>query len=49
MHTENEYLIQSCYNFGGHSVITLTVHNAAIKLGSRMPISYSILETCQQK
>jgi len=47
MYTKTEYIIQFCNNFGGHTVITVTVHNAPVKLGSRMPISYSILETCQ--
>jgi len=47
MHTDKEYKIQSFNSFGGHSVITVTVHNAPVKLGSRMPISNSILETCQ--
>jgi hypothetical protein len=47
MHTEKEYIIQSCNSFVGHSVITVTVYNAPVKLGSRMPISYSILEICQ--
>jgi len=47
MHNEKEYIIQSCNNYVRRSVITVTLHNAPVKLGSRMPISYSILEICQ--